>query len=55
MSEQRMIREGALQPAKDPSPTPPGPRGSTPINPITGRPIPQTTLAGASRAAASQG
>jgi hypothetical protein len=45
MSDLRQIREGALQPEKDPSPEPPGPKGTEPINPITGRPFPSTSPA----------
>lgn len=41
MAQERTIREGALQPKRDPPSDPPGPRGTTPLNPITGRPIPQ--------------
>lgn len=55
MSEHRTIREGALQPAKNPSSTPPGPTGSQPINPITGRPFSPSGAAAAGFAARSHG
>jgi hypothetical protein len=45
MTDLRKIREGALQPEKDPSPEPPGPKGTEPINPITGKPLPSTSTA----------
>jgi hypothetical protein len=43
MPDDRKIREGALQPDRDPKAQPPGPKGSTPLNPITGRPAKDTT------------
>lgn len=35
----RKIREGALQPDRDPPAQPPGPLGTEPLNPITGLPF----------------
>ena len=37
MTEERFIKEGALQARRDPAPTPPGQGSGTPTNPITGR------------------
>jgi hypothetical protein len=39
MTEERQIREGALQAKTDPSSKPPGQVGGTPTNPLTGRPV----------------
>jgi len=37
--ERRKISEGVLQPDRDPSPQPPGPKGTKPLNPFTGKPM----------------
>jgi len=37
--ERRKISEGVLQPDRDPSPQPPGPKGIRPLNPFTGKPM----------------
>jgi len=55
MSEHRIIREGALQPVKNPSATPPGPMGAQPINPITGRPLSPSGSAGSGSVARQHG
>jgi hypothetical protein len=44
----RKIREGALQPDRDPKAEPPGSKGSTPLNPITGRPVQSPSQQGGS-------
>ena len=45
--ELRKISEGVLQPDRDPSPQPPGPRGTVPLNPFTGKPMNGATPQGA--------
>jgi hypothetical protein len=44
MTYKRVIQEGALRPLRDPSPEPPGPRGTIPLDPISGRPFPPAAL-----------
>jgi len=45
--ELRKISEGVLQPDRDPPAQPPGPKGTRPLNPFTGKPMSGATTQGA--------